>query len=69
MAKTLIDIDPDSLAAAARELGTVTKKDTVNRALHEVAAMGSRRRDVSRLIDGDLADLADADVVRDAWRS
>jgi Arc/MetJ family transcription regulator len=69
MAKTLIDIDPESLAAAARELGTSTKKDTVNMALREVTAMGARRRDVARLMGGDLADLANADVVRDAWRS
>ena len=73
MAKTLIDIDADSLAAAARELGTATKKDTVNAALREVAALGARRRDLARFLDvadsAELADLADPDVVRGAWRS
>jgi Arc/MetJ family transcription regulator len=36
MGKTLIDIDHDVLAAAQQILGTATKKDTVNTALHEV---------------------------------
>ncbi|MET0699581.1 MAG: type II toxin-antitoxin system VapB family antitoxin, partial [Mycobacterium sp.] len=35
--KTLIDIDEDVLDAAAKELGTTTKKDTVNAALAYVA--------------------------------
>ena len=40
MAKTLIEIDDEYLAAAQRALGTATKKDTVNAALREV---GQRR--------------------------
>jgi Arc/MetJ family transcription regulator len=35
--RTLVDIDDSLLARAAAKLGTVTKKDTVNRAL-ELAA-------------------------------
>lgn len=31
--KTMIDIDDEALATAARALGTATKKDTVNAAL------------------------------------
>jgi Arc/MetJ family transcription regulator len=42
MTKMLIDIDDDALAEAARVFGTKTKKDTVNTALRESAAM--RRR-------------------------
>ena len=40
MSKTLIDIDDDALAQAQRVLETKTKKDTVNRALAAVAALG-----------------------------
>jgi Arc/MetJ family transcription regulator len=38
MAKTLIDVDEQYLAAAQEALHTETKKDTVNAALREVAA-------------------------------
>ena len=68
MTKTLIDIDDAALAAAGRELGTSTKKETVNRALREVAASAARRRDLTRLIDGGLPDLDDPALVPDAWR-
>jgi Arc/MetJ family transcription regulator len=36
--RTLVDIDDRLLARAAAKLGTVTKKDTVNRALELAAA-------------------------------
>ena len=39
MAKTLIDVDEQYLLAAQRALHTETKKDTVNAALREVAAL------------------------------
>ena len=68
MAKTLIEIDERYLAAAQRELGTTTKKDTVNTALREVAALAARRRDLSRLTSHGLPDLADAEIMRAAWR-
>lgn len=42
MARTVIDLDDELVASVARELGTSTKKDTVNAALREV--MASRRR-------------------------
>jgi Arc/MetJ family transcription regulator len=41
VSRTTIEIDDDQLAAAARELGTTSKVDTVNAALAYVAA---RRR-------------------------
>ena len=44
MAKTLIDVDEQYLAAAQEALHTETKKDTVNAALREVAALAARRR-------------------------
>jgi Arc/MetJ family transcription regulator len=68
MAKTLIEIDDQYLAAAQRELGTTTKKDTVNTALREVAAQAARRRDLRRLSSRSLPDLEDEQVMRAAWR-
>ncbi len=68
MAKTLIDVDEESLAAAAEVLQTATKKDTVNAALRAVAALAARRRDLQRLVSGGLADLEDAEVIRAAWQ-
>ena len=68
MTKTLIEIDDEYLAAAQQALGTVTKKDTVNAALREVAALAARRRDLHRLTSGGLPDLEDEDVMRAAWQ-
>jgi Arc/MetJ family transcription regulator len=68
MAKTLIEIDDEYLAAAQQALGTTTKKDTVNAALREVTALAARRRDLHRLISRGLPDLEDEDVMRAAWQ-
>lgn len=68
MPKTLIDVDERYLAAAAKALHTSTKKDTINAALREVTALAARRRDLQRLISDGLPDLADEDVMRQAWR-
>lgn len=68
--KTMIDIDDEALDLAARELGTTTKKDTVNAALFFVA---SRRRRVEQLLDDPHAlgigpDIADPEIMRQARR-
>lgn len=68
--KTVIDLDDEALALAARELGTTTKKDTVNAALTFVA---SRRRRIEQLLDDPLAlglgtDISDPEVMRQARR-
>ena len=68
MTKTLIEIDDEYLAAAQQALGTSTKKDTVNAALREVAALAARRRDLHRLTFRGLPDLGDEDVMRAAWQ-
>jgi len=68
MAKTIIDVDEDYLAAAQQALHTQTKKDTVNAALREVVALAARRRDLQRLTSGGLPDLADEQVMRAAWQ-
>lgn len=68
MAKTLIDVNEGYLAAAQEALHTETKRDTVNAALREVAALAARRRDLQRLAGGGLPDLEDEEVIRAAWR-
>ncbi|MEO6121381.1 MAG: type II toxin-antitoxin system VapB family antitoxin [Acidimicrobiales bacterium] len=66
--RTVVDIDEDSLREARLALGTTTKVETVNRALVEVAALAARRRDLRRLVRGDLAALVDEDLYQAAWR-
>lgn len=68
--RTVIDIDDEALARAAAELGTTSKKDTVNAALAYVA---ERRRRVEDLLSGDYAlgagpDIDDPDVMARARR-
>ena len=68
--KTMIDLNDEDLALAARELGTTTKKDTVNAALHFVA---SRRRRIEQLLNDPYAlgvgpDISDPEVMRHARR-
>ena len=66
--RPLIDVNQEYLAAAQQVLRTETKKDTVNAALREVAALAARRRDLQRLASGGLPDLEDEDVMRAAWQ-
>ncbi len=68
--KTMIDIDEEALAAAARELGTTTKKDTVNAALAFVA---ERQKRIEQLLNDPLSlgygsDIANPEVMKDARR-
>ncbi|MGW5424785.1 type II toxin-antitoxin system VapB family antitoxin [Streptomyces sp. NPDC003943] len=44
MSKTLVDIDDDTLARAQQQLGTKTKRDTINRALSIAAAISADDR-------------------------
>lgn len=64
MTKRLIDVDDEALSAARTRLGTTTIKDTVNRALREVA--DSRRSDLQAALDV-LASHA-LDDRSQAWR-
>lgn len=66
--KTLIDVDEGYLAAAQEILHTRTKKDTVNAALHEVAALAARRRDLLLMTSEGLPDLENEEIMRGAWR-
>lgn len=68
MAKTVVDLDDELLAEAARVLGTTTKKDTVNRALAELVGR-RRRQDLVEWLGSDpLPDLRDPEVLEQAWR-
>ncbi|MFG2298877.1 type II toxin-antitoxin system VapB family antitoxin [Streptomyces sp. NPDC048603] len=49
MTRTVIDLDDEALAEAARHLGTTTKKDTVNAALREIADRRRRAAAVERM--------------------
>lgn len=66
--KHLVDLDEEALAAARLALGTRTIRDTVNRAMAEVAARSRRQLLIgdalSRLAAIDLTDESRAE----AWR-
>jgi Arc/MetJ family transcription regulator len=51
VARTVIDLDDDLASSVARELGTSTKKDTVNAALREVLENRRRALALARLRD------------------
>jgi Arc/MetJ family transcription regulator len=68
--KTMIDVDDKALALAAKELGTETKKDTVNAALEFVAR---RRERIEALLDDPYAlgvgpDIDNPEIMREAER-
>lgn len=68
--KTMIDLDDVALERAASELGTKTKKETVNAALAFVA---NRRQRIERLLDDPLAlgvgsDITDREIMQGARR-
>jgi len=63
MARTMIDIDDELLAEAARLLGTRTKKETVNTALREV---GERMRRLEALLESQEM-VERGEVAWDRW--
>lgn len=72
MTKRLVDIDDATLDEAKRILGTDTIKDTVNTALRETVRAVERRthldRDALRRFARATKDLADDEIMADAWR-
>jgi len=67
--KTMIDLDDEMLARAARELGTRTKRDTVNAALAYVAERAERVADILAAEHRfGSPDLADPEVMAGARR-
>lgn len=68
MTKRLVDIADEKLNQARQILGEATLKGTVNAALDEVIALDRRRRLIGRLATQSGIDLANAEVMREAWR-
>jgi Arc/MetJ family transcription regulator len=69
MTRTLVDVDPDLLAAAGEVLGTRTKKDTVTAALRAAIAAAAQRRELEMLHSGAWADPEALESARtDAWK-
>jgi Arc/MetJ family transcription regulator len=68
VAKTLIDVDEERLNEARELLGTRTKRDTINAALNEVVAADARRRDLARLVRGQLRDLVESGRREQIWQ-
>lgn len=60
MSRTVIDLDDEALEEAAKELGTTTKRDTINTALREVTARYRRLRaldEARELVAGGALDI------------
>ncbi|WP_228925158.1 type II toxin-antitoxin system VapB family antitoxin [Streptomyces sp. DH7] len=64
----MIDLDDEALAAAATELGTTTKRDTINTALREVVERNRRLRALHELQDIAQEGGLDMDVLLDKRR-
>ncbi|MFI9509790.1 type II toxin-antitoxin system VapB family antitoxin [Nocardia sp. NPDC052566] len=72
MSRTMIDVDDDALAKVSSLLGTDTKKDTVNAALHEVIAQRRRAAALERMLArsraGEYDDVIAPGRKAEAWR-
>lgn len=68
MSKTLIDVDDEALAYAQSALRTTTKRETINCALREVAALHARRQELQRLSGPEGQRLLDPDLMLPAWQ-
>lgn len=69
MSKTSVDIDDDLLEQARDLLGTSSIKETVHCALREIVRAEARRQEVAALVAMDGLDLADEEIMENAWRS
>jgi len=65
MARTVIDLDDELVASVAKELGTTTKKDTVNAALREVLTNRRRALALTRLRDAAADGAFDLALLQD----
>jgi Arc/MetJ family transcription regulator len=68
MTRTVIDIDDDALAAAAKVLKTSTKKETINTALREIAQRDVRARMLDRFADDPDYWARQREARERAWR-
>ena len=69
MSKTSVDIDSDLLEQARSLLGTSSIKETIHCALREIVRAEARRQEVAALVAMDGLDLADGEIMKNAWRS
>ena len=69
MSKTSVDIDDDLLQQARILLGTSSIKETIHCALREVVRAAARRQEVEALVTMEGLDLADEEIMKNAWRS
>ena len=65
MSRTVIDLDDELVASVAKELGTSTKKDTVNAALREVLENRRRALALTRLRDATTGGAFDMALLQD----
>ena len=65
MSRTVIDLDDEALEAAAKELGTTTKRDTINTALREVTARYRRLRALGEARELVAEGALDVDILLD----
>ncbi|WP_330330560.1 type II toxin-antitoxin system VapB family antitoxin [Streptomyces sp. NBC_00536] len=63
MSNLYVEVDDDALADAAAILGTKSKKDTVNAALHEVARRRRRLEALEELME--MGQRGDFDILLD----
>lgn len=68
MSRTMIDLDDDLVARAAKELGTTTKKDTVHAALRAALRANAARALMDRMADN-ASGVEDETLVNEMWRS
>ncbi|MFJ4966595.1 hypothetical protein EES43_11835 [Streptomyces sp. ADI96-02] len=68
MSRTVIDLDDEALEAAARELGTTTKRDTINTALREIVERNRRLRALHELQEIVQEGGLDTDLLLDKRR-
>ncbi|MFF6774277.1 type II toxin-antitoxin system VapB family antitoxin [Streptomyces sp. NPDC012637] len=70
MSKTLVDLDDEMLAFAQRQLGTKTKRDTINRALAIAAAISAEdRARALRWLQDNAEDFLDFEFLEEQERS
>ncbi|OAH14408.1 hypothetical protein [Streptomyces jeddahensis] len=70
MSKTLVDVDDQMLAFAQQQLGTATKRDTINRALSIAAAISADdRARALRWLQDNAGQFLDFEVLEERERS
>ena len=69
MSKTSVDIDNDLLEQARNLLGPSSIREAIHCALLEVVRAAARRQEVEALVTMDGLDLADGEIMKNAWPS